>query len=410
MNIRPYNPQNDRESAHRIWQEVGWVSSDTDLQAMDIFLDGCQSYVTTINDEAECLVAATPGTIQYLDERLPLTAIMAVTTSRIARKQRLASRLTAHAIAQQAAEGAYVAALGIFDQGFYNQLGFGNGRYVITAYFDPANLTIPTHHRIPQRFTADDWQAIHTARLNRTLGHAACNITSPNQLHAEILWSPKSFGLGYTDDAGNITHHFWAAPADDVENGPYHIWWLDYQTPTQLRELLSLVKSLGDQVRLVRLEEPRGVQIQDFLNQPFRNIALTNKSKYENRLRAIAYWQMRICDLAGCLTHTHLPGPDLRFNLSLTDPITQFLPDDTPWHGVHGDFTITLGPTSAATPGHTPNLPLMTATINAFTRLWLGIRPPSGLAISDTLNAPPSLLTALDQKLRLPTPITGWDF
>jgi hypothetical protein len=48
--------------------------------------------------------------------------------------------------------------------------------------------------------------------------------------------------------------------------------------------------------------------------------------------------------------------------------------------------------------------------VNAFTRLWFGVRPASGLALSDELNAPPELLDALDRTLLLPQPLPDWDY
>jgi hypothetical protein len=48
--------------------------------------------------------------------------------------------------------------------------------------------------------------------------------------------------------------------------------------------------------------------------------------------------------------------------------------------------------------------------VGAFTRLWLGVRPASGLAITDDLCAPPALLDQLDRVLRLPEPKPDWDF
>ena len=46
----------------------------------------------------------------------------------------------------------------------------------------------------------------------------------------------------------------------------------------------------------------------------------------------------------------------------------------------------------------------------AFTRLWLGVRPATGLAITDDLHGPDDLLDALDERLRLPEPVADWAF
>jgi hypothetical protein len=48
--------------------------------------------------------------------------------------------------------------------------------------------------------------------------------------------------------------------------------------------------------------------------------------------------------------------------------------------------------------------------VNAFTRLWLGVRSATSLSWTDHLQAPESLLNQLDNALRLPTPMPDWDF
>jgi hypothetical protein len=186
--------------------------------------------------------------------------------------------------------------------------------------------------------------------------------------------------------------------------------WITWQTREQLIELLGLLKNLGDQLFAVRLREPAGIQLQDLLNKPFSQWGMSSQSKYECRVKAIAYWQMRICDLGRCLAQTHLRTGEARFNLKLTDPIEHFLPEDAPWRGVSGDYVVTLGASSGAGMGHDKSLPTLSATVNAFSRLWLGIRPASGLALTDGLEGPADLLEQLDHVLRLPDPKPDWDF
>ncbi|MCD4739187.1 MAG: hypothetical protein K8R89_08010, partial [Anaerolineae bacterium] len=178
----------------------------------------------------------------------------------------------------------------------------------------------------------------------------------------------------------------------------------------QFLELLALVKSLGDQVRLVRMREPSGIQLQDFLQQPFRFRQLTEKSQYENRMSSSAYWQVRMNDIPACLAQTHLRGETVRFNLCLADPIERYLPADASWRGVTGEYVITLGTESEAARGSEATLPTLTASVNAFTRLWLGTRPATGLAVTTNLEGPPELLEQLDVTLCLPSPKTDWDF
>ncbi len=216
--------------------------------------------------------------------------------------------------------------------------------------------------------------------------------------------------MGYFDGPnGELTHHLWCN-GSNVEHGPYEIQWLAFQHWDQFLELLTLIKWLGDQVRLVRICEPQGIQLQDFIRPPFKHRQVTNASKFEQGMRAIAYWQMRICDLTGCLARTKLPAGELRFNLQLSDPIVDYLDDDAPWRGVGGEYVVTLGAESGAERGRNQALPTLQASVNAFTRLWLGVRPATGLAVTDDLSGPAALLAELNQILSLPEPKPDWDF
>ena len=100
----------------------------------------------------------------------------------------------------------------------------------------------------------------------------------------------------------------------------------------------------------------------------------------------------------------------MRFGLTLTDPVEKYLDEDQPWRGVAGEYVITIGRESSAERASDDSLPHMTATVNAFSRLWLGVLPASGLAIVEELEAPESLLESLDDLLRLPAPRCDWDF
>jgi hypothetical protein len=146
------------------------------------------------------------------------------------------------------------------------------------------------------------------------------------------------------------------------------------------------------------------------IREPFRNSRISDHSPYESYNRAAAFWQMRILNLPGCLARTHLPGIKLRFNVILDDPIASLLPSTQPWRGTGGEFIVTLGETCDSQPGQDPSLPVLMTTVNAFTRLWLGVRPASGLALTDTLAGSPELLKALDWAFRLPTPVIDWAY
>ena len=413
MQFRPYNSEKDKDAAHRIWLETGWLEKDNKLQAeaMDTFMQAGPALVADIAGEPECLVLDIPGTIRYLDADLPFSCVGAVTTSRIARKQGIAARLTAAAVAQDAAQGALVSGLGMFEQGYYNRLGFGTGGYEHWISFVPSRLNVDVKPRVPRRIALDDWRLVHSSRLSRVRAHGSCNLSPPEHTQAEMMWAKNGFGLGYHDtESDELTHHLWCEVKEGVEHGPYNVRWLAYRNREQFLELMALLKSLGDQVHLVSMREPPGIQLQDLISQPFKHYDLTEKGKYESRAAAYAYWQMRICDLAGCLAKTHLPWGEVRCNLRLTDPIERFLDASMPWRGCGGEYVVTLGESSSAEPGEDASLPTMTASVGAFTRLWLGVRTATALSLTDELEAPPELIEALDSLLRLPSPHPDWDF
>jgi len=412
MNLRPYDAKKDRDAVHRIWREVGWLEEGEkkEEEAMDFHIGAGRAMVGEVNGAAESLVLTAPGAMRYLEEDLPLCALTGVATSRVARRQSIASRLTALSLALDAAEGALVAVLGAFDQGYYDRLGFGSGSYLHWVKFDPAQLRVKFQHRSPTRLTPEDWEEMHAARLTRPRGHGAVNILPAAVTRAEMMCAKNPIGLGYRDGPeGTLSHCIWGS-TKNVGKGPYDIEWMVYHSREEFLELMALIGSLGDQVRLVRCDEPPAIQMQDLLEKPFTRRVISEKSSYETGIQAGAYHQLRICDLEGCLERTHLRGDYVRFNLKLSDPVEAYLDGDAPWHGVAGDYVVTLGPTSSARTGVDPTLPTLTATVNAFTRLWLGVRPATGLSFTDNLSGPAELLEELDRVLLLPEPNPDWGF
>ncbi len=408
--FRPFDHAKDMKAVQRIWQEVGWIEDDEDeLEATSEFFKTGHTEVATIDDRAECSVHWTPGSVQYQDKTLTMGAVTAVTTSHLARKLGFARELTARSLAAQRREGMVVSALGMFDQGFYNKVGYGTGPYVNEIQFDPTTLNVESGFRPPRRLSADDYEQVHTALTNRRKFHGAAILNPPEMVKAEMQWTENPFGLGYFDGPdGTLSHFIWGEMKG--EHGPYNINARAYQTTEQLMELLALMKSLGDQVNSFVLPEFGEFQFQDLLKLPFRTSRSTGGGKHAHQFKAYAYWQMRILDLEACMAATSLPGADCRFNLELKDPVTDILTPEDGWQGETGEYTIELGETCSASPGATTGLMNLTASINAFSRLWFGIRPASHLAITDDLAGPDDLISLLDQSFSLPSPDFGWDF
>ena len=411
MEIRQYDPSRDREAVQRIWREVGWLEDEKGhREGLGHFTECGKAFVADIRGSAECLVLTAPGSVRYLDEDLPMSCVTAVTTGRIARKQGFAGKMTAHAVAVDAAEGAAVSSLGMFEQGYYNRLGFGTGVSEHMIAFDPGSLCVGKKANVPVRLGREDWERMHASRRARLRGHGSCSIDAAAFTRAAALWTKNGFGLGYIDESsGELTHHFWCWSGEG-EWGPLRVEWMAYRTWDQFLELMALLQGLGDQIKLVRMLEPQGIQVQDLISMPFHQNKTTRKGEMETGNRAIAFWQMRICDLHKCLEKTRLRGGEARFNLRLEDPVTRYLDGGSPWGGIGGEYVVTLGESSGAEEGREETLPTLETTVGAFTRLWLGVKPATGLAVTDDLRGDAALLDQLDSLLRLPEPHPDWPF
>ncbi len=406
MIYRPYNPDKDAKAAIRIWYECGWLKAEEKPETYEAFqrFIACGSAdVAEWKGEAECLVLRSPGTIRMLDTELPFSAITAVTVSRLLRKQGTAGTLLARSIAGAAEEGNAVTALGIFDQGFYDKFGFGNFPYVHSVSLDPASLNVPKLKRRPIRLGPADEARIFQNIQERRPCHGMVRLTKQDLFGIDLLLPADGFGLGFVNNRNELTHHFWAEPRG--ENGPYKILWMAYRDYNGFIELLSTIRSLEEQVFSVTMDEPQGIQIQDFISRPFRNREKTTGGDYKGDIEASSWKQARILDLPQVLSPLKLPVGEISFNLVLTDPIVRYLPGDIKWKGIGGNWIIKLSESgSTARKGEQAGLPEMSASVNACTRLIFGVIPASGLAASDRLSAPPELLARIDQLLRLPRP------
>ena len=187
VEVRDYSGD-DLPSVTRMWREVGWIEHDSErhAEALGRLLQYGVARVGVVAGDAECLVHRTPGTIRYDCVDLPLCAITAVTTSPIARNLGLASRMTGEAIGAGANEGAAVAALGMFEQGFYDRFGMGTLAYVDSLSFDPAKLRVDPPRRAPVRVTRDDWTEVAGLMARRARRHGSVNLDPPEVLQVRL--------------------------------------------------------------------------------------------------------------------------------------------------------------------------------------------------------------------------------
>ena len=398
--VRDYR-DDDLTSITRMWIEVGWIEHDNELQAeaLSHLLQYGRAIVGVVDGAAECLVHRTPGTIRYDTVDLPLCAITAVTTSPIARNIGLATRMTAEAIAGGATDGAAVAALGMFEQGFYDRFGMGTLAYLDFLSFDPARLRANPPRRAPIRVTRDDWAEVAGLMARRARRHGSVALDPPEVLRSELGWVEEPyFGFGFRAGDGRLTAC--RVGKNDGEHGPYKVDLFAYEDDDDLRDLLGLLRSLSAQLHVVQMVEPAGIQLQDLIDRPIRG-AEPDDPDHKAWHTAMAWYQLRILDLGACVAARTWPGDEVRFDLVLTDPLSDA---DVEWPGLAGDHSITIGPTSSVRSGHHGFLPVLRASIGAFSRLWFGVRPATGLAVTDDLAGPPELLDALDRVLVLPPP------
>ncbi len=407
--IRPYNPDCDRLPCIRIMEEIGWgLGDEKETGALfDSYISECDVLVAELNGEAESFAVCRSGNLRYLEKDVPVGFITGVGTSRIARGRGLALATTASVLERAACSGAAVGRLGVFDQGFYDRLGFGSLGYVRSSTIDPCRLQVPKLARVPRRLTADDAEDMHACRLRRMRWHGACNLDGVGTTRCEMAWEKSKFGLGFNSDDGRLSHCMFVKPKG--EHGPYNVDWMAYETPEQFIELLSVLKSLGDQVHGIAIADPPHVQLQDMLETPLLTLRSRDGGTFDMKPRSNAWEQIRILDLDACIAAVQLPGETVRFNLQLHDPITEWLPADATWKGLAGSYVVTFGPKSSIESGSEDTLQTLAASVGAFTRLWIGARPAASLAISDQFECEPGLCIDLDRVMRLPTPISDWD-
>lgn len=403
--IREYT-DSDFDTAARHWQEIGWTDgSERELNRLRTSWGVGEIFVGVIDGSAEALAHWVPGSVRYEGDDVGLAAITAVTTGQTARRHHFASRLTSQCLARGADAGHELAMLGIFDQGFYDRLGFGTGPYDHRFRFDPAQLMVPDLTRSPVRLTIDDAAEIYALMTRRHRDHGGVVLDGCAIVEAEMSYVEKGLGLGFRD-GDRLTHYVYLDTKD--ETGAYDVTMYAYEEPGQYVELLSLLKSLGDQVLSVRTIEPANVQLQDWLRRPFRERGRTVGSPHAVGNAASAWWQARILDVVGCLSKSRWFGAPTRFNLVVSDPAAEFL--DGAWRGVAGEYQVNAGEGLEIEPGSITGAPTLTCSVNALTRWWLGVLPASSLSMLPGFEATPELLAALDDGYRVPLPSVSWNF
>jgi len=418
ISFRPFDAETDTAAVARIWHETRWIDADNDAQrrALEAFLSGGSADVGVIDGSAECLVHRTPGTIDYDDQVLAASVISAVTTSHVGRRQRLASTLTARAIAQAGQDGAVVALLGMFEQGFYDRFGFGTGAPTLVATFDPDSLRVGgTPYRPPVRLGLEDGVAMGDAMRRRLGHHGRVTLDAPDLLVAEWGFMERPFALGYRD--GDRITHFVAGSLKD-ENGPFEIQVASYETGDQLLELLRLLHELGDQVHSVELMEPAHLQLHPLIDTPNRQRSRSRRGPHETGTRVATWWQFRVLDVPAAVAARRWVGPPVEFDLVVSDPIDELLADPVDrmgWTGPAGSYRIRIATESsgeriADADAAGEGRPLLRCSIGSFSRLWFGVQPATALALTSEIDAPAALLDQLDAALLLPRPQPGQFF
>lgn len=409
--IRPYDPSKERDDIIRLWREAGWFPRDDDQKVNDMadLAGAAQAWVADFNGAVEGLAVNTSGQVLYDRIDLPFVGIMTIAVGRPARKMGVAGKITTHAICEAARSGAAVVGLGCFEQGYYDRMGFGTGAYRTWVSFDPATLIARKKVRPPRRISSDEWVALHAARRRRFRQHGALNLDLPVTGRTGLGPVSHPVILGYDDGPnGEISHYLVMGNASNPDAGPYEVLYLCWQTPDQFDDLVAVLAAQGDQMRGMTVLEPPGVQWQDLLRAPLRDYMTTQGSRFQCGIHSMGDRQLRILDLEACIGAVHHAGEPLRFNLTLADPVAAFIAEGADWRGIGGEYTVTLGASSAVTRGHMESLPHLEAGVGAFSRMWFGVKPASGLALTDYVQGSPVLLEALDRALGRPTPHFDW--
>lgn len=406
-----YNKEMHFENCITIWKDAGWLEKGQEKLA-DRWFNSADALVGENNGEAVALALSYSGTFNHISHsnELPFCAVTGITVAFHGRKMGFAGTLTAELLARAAERGEIVAGLGMFEQGFYDKAGFGNYPYMRVVYFRPSELLVSgSPSTLPGRLSNSDWEIIHKNRSERLRCHGSVNLPAIIT-RGEMELNKKSFTMGFFDESGNLTHHYVVASVKG-ENGPMKIAWTVFNTPEQFRDILLSIKSFGDQIDLVGIHEPSGIQFQSLLAKPMSSNRQSSGSiNAMVGIRTACWTQCRILDLVKCVNGMAFPGKPCSFNLILTDPVEEYLDSSFFWRGCGGEYTVRFSDSSSAERGSTEGLPVMKCSVNTFTRLWNGTSSALKLPYTERIEAPTELLRELDDTLKLPEPSYDWDF
>jgi hypothetical protein len=420
LDLNPFDFDRDMESVLRIWHETGWYDGEDRQRAqIKAFFKANEgrSLVARLDGQAESVVHCTLGSMRYgtapAAREISVGAITAVTTSRVARKLGAASRLTARTIAEMGDDGAAVALLGMFEQGFYDRFGFGVGPYEHNVWAYPGSLRVPAEYRTPERFDFEHHSdELHEAVVSRYRTHGGVVIGGERSTATVVNLDQQVSVYGYRTE-GSISH--WMAVEHTEEFGPDRVVAWAFQSPQQCLELLRLVQEWGDQVDLIRFIEPAWMQAQDFDADPVHNYRRTKGSKVHVRTDADAWWQVRIVNMDTCIAAMEPVAEPFEVVAEIEDPVADHLADSGysgSWEPLSGVWRLSFGRQHRAErlADTSRNVDLRTS-VNALSRWWLGVLPASSLGVIRQMDASHDLLRLLDPlTAQLPRPHPGWDF
>ncbi len=393
----------------KIWQDIGWLKSNQEKLA-EISFSADDALVCEQNDTALAFGLANYGSYYHNNHKakLPFCAISAITVALHGRKHGFAGILTAELLARAAEKGKTFAGLGMFEQGFYDRFGFSNYPYTNTVKFRPSDLLVKGNfNSVPVRLTPEEYTRIHANRIHRYHPHGSIDLPERSS-QEQLAINKQTFIMGFQNLKGELTHHY-AVRSIPGEHGPMRIIWAAFKNDSQFKDILLSLKTFSDQVDIIFMPEPVGIQFQSLLKKP---IAESRRSNQNNSIRTgvntIAWLQGRILNLHSCI-NTMKCNSKINFNLKLTDPIEKYLDSSFTWRGCAGEYTINLSEQSSVQDGFTNNLPLMECSINTFSKLWSGSSKASKLPYTDSINAPEQLLADLDEVINLPLPSYDWE-